>query len=238
MILAGTLNIWPGSKAITNHRVQSSRQWFPLTLESDTATELRGEQLPPGQRPERYRQVPGRDGRLPLLQPSLPESRRALFGKGTVEPRFGQTFAPSQGTGHRMGARRLGRQKLVIFGAPSYFRRHGIPTSNENLVDHDLVAGWRRGKRHRWLLKEDKGNDTLFDVSVRHACGNNCRLWSISVTYLIDQQRTSARNADHGPGSLVWWRNADPRYLDKITTYSAKTSRYNRRTCAFGRTSS
>lgn len=122
-------------------------------------------------------------------------------------------------------ARGLGRQKLVICAAPSYLHRHGIPKSKEDLAEHDLVAGWRRGQRHRWLLKEEKGNHSLFDVSIRHDMGDGEAMLAATIagcglsqlpTWLISNElrsETLVTVLDHLSGGempihAIWPRSA------------------------------
>ncbi|MBT2338035.1 MULTISPECIES: LysR family transcriptional regulator [Pseudomonas] len=65
-------------------------------------------------------------------------------------------------------ARRLGEQRLVICGAPSYIVKHGMPLTREDLQQHDCIISWRRGQRHAWLLGSENGECELYDIPVRH----------------------------------------------------------------------
>ena len=65
-------------------------------------------------------------------------------------------------------ARRLGEQHMVICGSPAYLARRGAPVSHADLLRHDCLAGWRRGARPAWLLKDENGMIGPHEVPVRH----------------------------------------------------------------------
>jgi DNA-binding transcriptional LysR family regulator len=47
-------------------------------------------------------------------------------------------------------ARRLGEVRPVVFGAPSYFQRHGRPRHPDELKDHDCVVRLTDGDPEAW----------------------------------------------------------------------------------------
>lgn len=67
-------------------------------------------------------------------------------------------------------ARELGKQRLLICGAPAYLARRGEPTGRDDLLAHDCLIGWRRSGRAGWLLPnaERDGDAAYFDVRARH----------------------------------------------------------------------
>lgn len=69
-------------------------------------------------------------------------------------------------------ARRLGEQRRVICGSPSYFERRGVPLLKEDLSQHDCITGWPATLRHSWLLKNSDGTTEAFEIPVRHEIGD------------------------------------------------------------------
>lgn len=69
-------------------------------------------------------------------------------------------------------ARRLGEQRRVICGSPSYFERRGIPRLKEDLSQHACITGWPATLRHSWLLKNSDGTTEAFEIPVRHEIGD------------------------------------------------------------------
>ena len=50
-------------------------------------------------------------------------------------------------------ARRLGELRVVAFGAPSYFARHGRPDQPDDLAQHDCVVRLTEGDAERWPFR-------------------------------------------------------------------------------------
>ncbi|MCK5889685.1 MAG: LysR family transcriptional regulator [Methylococcales bacterium] len=50
-------------------------------------------------------------------------------------------------------ARKLANSDLVVCGAPSYFKQHGIPQEPEDLLNHSCLVNWAREPRDRWKFK-------------------------------------------------------------------------------------
>jgi DNA-binding transcriptional LysR family regulator len=69
-------------------------------------------------------------------------------------------------------ARRLGDQRRVICGAPSYLARRGVPLAAKDLSQHDCVIGWPLGQRPAWLLKNAEGITEAHEIPVRHEIGD------------------------------------------------------------------
>ena len=65
-------------------------------------------------------------------------------------------------------ARRLGDQHMMICAAPAYLARKGTPSTYADLARHDCLAGWQRGNKPSWLLRDDHGIITPREVTVRH----------------------------------------------------------------------
>jgi len=99
-------------------------------------------------------------------------------------------------------ARRLGEQRLVICGAPSYIARRGMPLTKTDLSRHDCIISWRRGQRHAWLLRNEKGETEPYDIPVRHEIGDGEALLAVALagggliqvpTWLVEEHvRTGA----------------------------------------------
>lgn len=93
-------------------------------------------------------------------------------------------------------ARRLGTQHLVICGAPTYFARHGVPLTKEDLSQHDCVVSWRRNQRHAWLLKGKRRQTEAYGITARHEVADGEALLSTALaglgliqvpTWLVDE---------------------------------------------------
>jgi DNA-binding transcriptional LysR family regulator len=65
-------------------------------------------------------------------------------------------------------ARKLGEQRLVICAAPAYLERRGTPHAREELAKHECLIGWQRGSRPGWLLRNEAGEDAIFEIPARH----------------------------------------------------------------------
>jgi DNA-binding transcriptional LysR family regulator len=96
-------------------------------------------------------------------------------------------------------ARRLGEQHLVICASPDYLT--GRPPINDrtDLLGHDCIVGWRKGRRATWLLKGGSGLQNQ-EIRVRHELGDGdlllravldgCGLCQVP-TWLVDEQLRS-----------------------------------------------
>ncbi|MFJ2550216.1 LysR family transcriptional regulator [Pseudomonas sp. NPDC087612] len=69
-------------------------------------------------------------------------------------------------------ARRLGEQRRVICGSPSYFSQRGFPLVKEDLQQHSCVTGWPMTLRHSWLLKSREGVTEPYVIPIRHEIGD------------------------------------------------------------------
>lgn len=65
-------------------------------------------------------------------------------------------------------AKRLNDQKLVICASPAYLERYGTPTSIDELCNHRLLLGYRRGGALAWLIKDQHGRDVRFNPTATH----------------------------------------------------------------------
>jgi DNA-binding transcriptional LysR family regulator len=54
-----------------------------------------------------------------------------------------------------MHARKLGELRIVVFGAPAYFARHGRPTCPEDLAQHQCVVRMLEGNDETWPFRVD-----------------------------------------------------------------------------------
>lgn len=98
-------------------------------------------------------------------------------------------------------ARRLGDQHMVICAAPAYLARKGTPASHADLARHDCLAGWRRGSKATWLLKDHGGAITPHEIPVRHelpdgdallqACVAGCGLAQLPMWLAADALRSA-----------------------------------------------
>lgn len=121
-------------------------------------------------------------------------------------------------------ARRLGEQKLVICGAPSYLARRGAPLTPDELSRHDCIIDWRSGYRHRWLLNNGAGQTEAYDIQVRHEMGDGEAVRAAALaglglvqvpTWLVSEQLASGalipvlidQSGGEMPINVIWARS-------------------------------
>lgn len=68
-------------------------------------------------------------------------------------------------------ARQLGVQKLMMCGAPGYFRQHGVPDAYADLGNHSCIAQIRHGRQEPWLLLDSGARVQRVTVASRHRFG-------------------------------------------------------------------
>ena len=101
-------------------------------------------------------------------------------------------------------ARRLGEQRLIICGAPSYLARRGVPLTPDELSRHDCIIDWRAGHRHGWLLSNGAGKTEARDIPVRYEMGDGEAVRAAALAGLgLVQVPTWLVNEQLGSGALV-----------------------------------
>jgi DNA-binding transcriptional LysR family regulator len=121
-------------------------------------------------------------------------------------------------------ARRLGEQRRVICGSPSYLKRRGTPQVRQDLSQHDCIVGWPVSQRHSWLLKNEEGMIEAYEIPVRHEIGDceailaatltGCGLAQIP-TWLVEEHLQSGalvsvlddQAGDDMPIHAIWIKN-------------------------------
>ncbi|CAM3883171.1 LysR family transcriptional regulator [Aeromonas bestiarum] len=121
-------------------------------------------------------------------------------------------------------ARRLGEQKLVICGAPSYLARRGVPLTPDELSRHDCIIDWRSGHRHSWLLRNGAGRTEAYDIPVRYEMGDGEAVLAAALaglglvqvpTWLVNEQLDSGalvcvlydQSGGEMPINVIWARS-------------------------------
>ncbi|MEV3823631.1 LysR family transcriptional regulator [Aeromonas dhakensis] len=121
-------------------------------------------------------------------------------------------------------ARRLGEQKLVICGSPSYLTRRGVPLTPDELLLHDCIIDWRSGHRHSWLLRNSAGKTEAYDIPVRYEMGDGEAVLAAALaglglvqapTWLVSEQLESGtlipvlndQSGGEMPINLIWARS-------------------------------
>ncbi|TNI58981.1 LysR family transcriptional regulator [Aeromonas media] len=121
-------------------------------------------------------------------------------------------------------ARRLGEQKLVICGSPSYLTRRGVPLTPDELSRHDCIIDWRSGHRHSWLLRNSAGKTEAYDIPVRYEMGDGEAVLAAALaglglvqapTWLVSEQLESGalipvlndQSGGEMPINLIWARS-------------------------------
>lgn len=79
-------------------------------------------------------------------------------------------------------ARRLGEQHLVICASPAYLQRRGTPLTRADLASYACLAGWRRGNRPAWLLRNELGETALQEIHARHELADGDALLQACVS--------------------------------------------------------
>ncbi|MFG0761434.1 LysR family transcriptional regulator [Aeromonas mytilicola] len=101
-------------------------------------------------------------------------------------------------------ARRLGEQRLIICGAPSYLARRGVPLTPDELSRHDCIIDWRAGHRHGWLFSNGAGKTEARDIPVRYEMGDGEAVRAAALAGLgLVQVPTWLVNEQLGSGALV-----------------------------------
>jgi DNA-binding transcriptional LysR family regulator len=65
-----------------------------------------------------------------------------------------------------MQARKLGEIRVVVFGAPAYFARHGRPTSPDDLIRHQCIVRVTEGADETWPFRVN-GRRKLIPINGR-----------------------------------------------------------------------
>lgn len=121
-------------------------------------------------------------------------------------------------------ARRLGEQRLVICGSPSYLTRRGVPLTPDELSRHDCIIDWRSGHRHSWLLRDSVGKTEAYDIPVRYEMGDGEAVLAAALaglglvqapTWLVSEQLESGalipvlndQSGGEMPINLIWARS-------------------------------
>jgi len=101
-------------------------------------------------------------------------------------------------------ARSLGRQQLVICGAPAYLATAGIPATAQDLLKHQCIVGYRRGQPLAWSLYDDDGKVTRFAPPPTHQMGDGEAILAAAVAGCGLCQLPSSLLAAHlADGSLA-----------------------------------
>lgn len=60
-----------------------------------------------------------------------------------------------------MVARKLASSSLVVCGSPTYFAKHGIPETPQDLVHHSCLINWAIHPKNKWPFKSESGSQTI-----------------------------------------------------------------------------
>jgi DNA-binding transcriptional LysR family regulator len=68
--------------------------------------------------------------------------------------------------------RRLAAERLVLVGAPSYFERHGVPKTPQELFNHNCLRASQssRGPQQEWRFVDGDGRDFYVQVGGNFSC--------------------------------------------------------------------
>jgi DNA-binding transcriptional LysR family regulator len=118
-----------------------------------------------------------------VLAPALPDFLRR-FPDVSVELSLRDQYIDPVGEGIdvalRMGplrasglvAKKIGRVRLVLAGAPSYFARYGYPLTPEDLARHHCLRYLLRGKPIPWPFRRPDGETISLNVTGRLCAGS------------------------------------------------------------------
>lgn len=69
---------------------------------------------------------------------------------------------------HELVARYIGVQKLVICASRNYLIKHSVPTTLEDLADHDCIVGWRTSTKANWLMKSPNEELIYYPITPKY----------------------------------------------------------------------
>lgn len=71
--------------------------------------------------------------------------------------------SPGNAAGTRI--RRVGHEETMLYAAPAYLERHGVPEAISDLDAHDTVTYSRAGRVQSWMLEQDGAPSEFIPVS-------------------------------------------------------------------------
>ena len=148
-----------------------------------------------------------------LIAPALPDFLRR-YPDVAIELSLRDQYIDPVGEGIdvtvRMGplrasglvAKRLGRVRTVLAGAPSYFARYGRPLAPEELARHHCLTYLLRGKPMPWPFRRPDGRSLSLQVTGRLCAGSGevlrrAAIAGAGLVYLHEHSLTADLAAGH-----------------------------------------